>query len=243
MLESWQMLRLALIVTALAAATGVVGRASAEVTRHTCVPKAAEIRFTAADGTRLAGYRLGRGRTAVVLAHQTRADACQWGSYARRLAGRGYLVIAFDFRGYGDSQTRNFRASGRLAADVAAAARAARQRGAQKVFAIGASMGGTAVIAAGAHARPHLSGVVSLSAPASFGVVSAINAAPKLTVPVLYVAGQFDADFPADAQRLYDATASTDKAIHILPDGRHGVDYVRSDTRARSLLEAFIRSH
>jgi alpha-beta hydrolase superfamily lysophospholipase len=243
MLESWHMLRLALIVTALSVAMGAVGQASAEVARHPCVPKAAELRFKAADGTRLAGYRLGRGKTAVVLAHQTRADACQWGSYARRLAGRGYLVIAFDFRGYGDSQTRGFRAASRLSADVAAAARAARQRGAEKVFAVGASMGGTAVIAAGAHARPQLSGVISLSGPASFGVVSAINAAPKLTIPALYVAGQFDADYAADAQKLYDATASTDKAIHILPDGRHGVDFVRSDTRARSLLEAFIRSH
>jgi pimeloyl-ACP methyl ester carboxylesterase len=243
MLESWHMLRLALIVTALAAPLGVVGQASSEITRHPCVPKAAEIRFKAADGTRLAGYRLGRGKTAVVLAHQTRADACQWSSYARRLAGRGYLVIAFDFRGYGDSQTRGFRASSRLSADVVAAARAARQRGAEKVFAIGASMGGTAVVAAGAYARPHLSGVISLSAPASFGVVSAINAAPKLTVPALYVAGQFDADFPADAQRLYDATASTDKAIHILPVGQHGVDFVRSNAGARGLIEAFIRSH
>ncbi|HEY9378223.1 MAG TPA: hypothetical protein VIQ02_14150, partial [Jiangellaceae bacterium] len=72
---------------------------------------------------------------------------------------------------------------------------------------------------------------------------SAINAAPKLTVPVLYVAGQFDGDFAADAQRLYDATASTDKAIHIFPVGQHGVDFVRSDTRARGLLEAFLRSH
>jgi hypothetical protein len=88
------MVRLSIIGTALAAAVCVAGGASAEVTRHACVPKTAEIRFKAADGTRLAGYRLGRGKTAVVLAHQVRGDACQWASYARRLAGRGYLVIA-----------------------------------------------------------------------------------------------------------------------------------------------------
>jgi pimeloyl-ACP methyl ester carboxylesterase len=244
MLESWHMLRLALIVTALlSVAAGPVGQASAEVTRHPCVPRTAEVRFKAADGTRLAGYRLGRGRTAVVLAHQSRGDACQWASYARRLAGRGYLVIAFDFRGYGDSQARGGRAAVRLSADVAAAAKAARQRGAQKVFAVGASMGGTAVVAAGAHARPHLTGVISLSGPASFGGVSAIDAVPKLTVPVLYVVGQFDEGFAADAQQLYDATAATDKTIHVLPDGRHGVDFVRTDGRARGLIEAFIRSH
>jgi alpha-beta hydrolase superfamily lysophospholipase len=236
------MIRLSMILTALAAAVGVAGTASAEVTRHPCVPKTAEIRFKAADGTRLAGYRLGGGRTAVVLAHQVRGDACQWGSYARRLAGMGYLVIAFDFRGYGDSQARGGRAAGRLSADVAAAAKAARARGAQKVFALGASMGGTAVIAAGAHTRPHLTGVISLSGPAAFGSISAIDAAPRLTVPALFLAAQLDQDFALDAQRLHDAAASTDKAITILPGGRHGVELVRFDAQARGLVERFLRS-
>jgi alpha-beta hydrolase superfamily lysophospholipase len=210
MLESSHMARLSLIAIVAAALAGLCGSASAEVSRHFCVPKSAEIRFKAADGTRLAGFRLGRGRTAVVLAHQTDGDACQWASYARRLAGRGYLVVAFDFRGYGDSQARGGRAAGRLAADVAAAAKAARARGARKVFAVGASMGGTAVLVAGANIRPPLSGVVSLSAPADFGAIRAQSAVPKLTVPVLYVAGELDSDFALDARRLYDATASTD---------------------------------
>ena len=243
MIESFQMIRLAVIVIALAAAVVAGGRASAEVTRHPCVPKRAEIRFKAADGTRLAGFRLGRGRTAVVLAHEVRGDACQWASYARRLAGRGYLVISFDFRGYGDSQQRGGPAANRLSADVTAAAKAARARGARKVFAVGASMGGTAVIVAGAHTRPPLSGVISLSGPAYFAAMSAIDVAPKLTVPILYVAGRLDEDFALDAQRLYDATASRDKAVHILPGGSHGVELVRFDAQARGLVERFIRSH
>jgi pimeloyl-ACP methyl ester carboxylesterase len=242
MIESWQMVRLAALLLALASVAGFAGRATAEVTRHSCVPKRAEIHFKAADGTRLAGIRLGRGQTAVVLAHQSRGDACQWASYARRLAGMGYLVIAFDFRGYGDSQARGGRAANRLSADVAAAAKAARARGARKVFAVGASMGGTAVIAAGVHTRPRLAGVISLSGPAAFGGVSAIDVVPRLTVPVLYVVGQFDQDFAADAQTLYDATASADKAIQVLPVGRHGVELVRLDPQARGLVERFIRS-
>ena len=128
-------------------------------------------------------------------------------------------------------------------ADVAAAAKVARARGARKVFAIGASMGGTAVLVAGANIRPQLSGVISLSAPADFGAFSALRIAPRLTVPVLYIAGQLDTDFALDAQKLYDATASSDKAIQIYPVGRHGVDFVRSDAQARALIESFIRSH
>lgn len=242
MLESWHVLRLSVIIAIALAALGVAGTTSAEVARHPCVPKSAEIRFRAADGTRLAGYRLGKGRKAVVLAHQVRGDACQWSSYAKRLARLGYLVIAFDFRGYGDSQTRGGRAAFRLAADVAAATRAARVRGAQKVFVVGASMGGTAVLAAAANIRPNVSGVVSLSGPAFFSSLDALKLAPRLTVPALYVVGQLDSDFVPDAQKLYDAAASADKAIHVLPVAQHGVDLVRSDARARALVEEFIRT-
>lgn len=243
MMESWQMLRLTLIVAIALAAVGAAGTTSAGVARHTCVPKSAELRFRAADGTRLAAFRLGRGRTAVLLAHQSRGDACQWVGYARRLAGLGYTVIALDFRGYGDSQTRGGRARGRLAADLAAAAKAARARGAQKVFAVGASMGGTAVLAAGVNIRPWLNGVVNLSGPAAYLWIDALKLVPRLTVPVLYVVGQQDADFAMDAQRLYDATGAADKTLRILPVGSHGVDLMRSDPEARALVENFLRSH
>jgi pimeloyl-ACP methyl ester carboxylesterase len=238
-----QLPRIALIIVVAMTAFGAVGTTSAGVARHSCVPKSAELRFRAADRTRLAGYRLGRGTTAVVLAHQSRGDACQWVGYARRLASRGYTVIALDFRGYGDSQDRGGRARFRIAADVAAAAKVARARGAKKVFAVGASMGGTAVLVAGVNTRPLLNGVVNLSGPAAFVSIDALRLVPKLTVPVLYVVGQQDADFAIDAQKLYEATGSTDKAINVLPVGDHGVDLMRSDPQARSLVESFLSTH
>ncbi len=209
------------------------------------MPKTAELRFKAADGTRLAGFRLGRGPTAVVLAHQSNGSACQWATYGRRLAGLGYLVIAFDFRGDGDSQPRIGKAAGRLAADIGAAVKVARARGAKKVFAVGASMGGTAVLAAGASVRPPLTGVVNASGPATFGWISAIDLVPKLTIPVLYVVGDLDAGggFAADARKLFEATASADKSLEVLPVANHGVDLVRSNPQARGLVENFIRSH
>jgi pimeloyl-ACP methyl ester carboxylesterase len=243
MLESWHVIRLSMMIAIALAVVGAVGSVSAEVARHPCVPKSAEIRFKAADGTRLAGYRLGQGKTAVLLAHQSRGDACQWGSYSKRLAKLGYTVISIDFRGYGDSQYRLGRAAGRLPADVAAAAKVARARGARKVFAVGASMGGTVVLAAGTSIRPQLNGVVSLSGPAVFSYVDALKMTPKLTVPVLYVVAKSDADFAVDAQKLYDATASSDKGLHVLPAGGHGVDLVRPGAQGRTLVEQFIRAH
>jgi pimeloyl-ACP methyl ester carboxylesterase len=243
LLKFRHMRQLISIIAVVVAAGAAASSTSGGVARHRCVPKSAEIHFKAADQTRLAGFRLGRGTTAVVLAHQSRGDACQWVGYARRLAGLGYLVIAFDFRGYGDSQTRGGRAAGRIAADVSAAAKAARARGARKVFAVGASMGGTAVLGAGVNTRPLLNGVVNLSGPAAFVWIDAMKLVPRLAVPVLYVVGRDDVDFAIDAQRLYDATGSTDKALRVLPDGAHGVDLVRSNAQARMLVESFLRSH
>jgi pimeloyl-ACP methyl ester carboxylesterase len=225
----------------LAVASGAQPAAS-DSTRQTCVPKSAEIRFRAADGTRLVGYRLGRGKTAVVLAHERRSVGCQWGGYAKRLVRRGYVVLAFDFRGHGDSQSRAGRAGGRLAADVVAAVRVARARGAQKVFVLGASMGGTAALAAAATIKPPLAGVISASGPATYQWIDARAVVPRLTVPVLYVVGQHDGGggFAADAQELFDATASADKRLEILPVSNHGVSLVTRNLTARGLVESFM---
>jgi alpha-beta hydrolase superfamily lysophospholipase len=204
-----------------------------------------DVRFRAADGVRLNGHRFGQGTTAVVLAHQSRGSLCSWVPYARRLASKGYVAFAFDFRSRGKSQTVGIRRVRRIAGDVTAAAKYVRSRGATKVFLVGGSMGGSAVVVAGANTRPPVTGVVSLSAPTSFGGAEAEAAVPRLHVPVLYVAATDDAGgaFATDAQTLYEATPSVDKAIEIVPGAQHGIDLVSSPGPARDLLEQFLASH
>jgi pimeloyl-ACP methyl ester carboxylesterase len=204
------------------------------------------VTFRAADNTRLVGHAFGRGTTAVVLAHQTRSSMCQWLRYARRLASSNYRVFVFDFRNHGLSQQVGFGSrSTRFAADVVAAAKYVRANGARKVFLVGASMGGAAVIVGGANIRPPVTGIVSLSAPASFGGVDAAPAAPRVTVPVLFLASSEDGGgrFAQDAQALYEATASPEKTIEILPGTGHGVSLVSSPGGARNLVEEFLASH
>jgi pimeloyl-ACP methyl ester carboxylesterase len=208
---------------------------------HPCT-NTGTIRFRAADGTKLAGHRFGRGTTAIVFAHQSRGNACQWMPYARRLARQGYLTIAFDFRGYGDSQRRSGAAMLRLPADVTAAARLGRSLGATRVVLVGASMGGTAVVVAAANARPAVDGVVALSAPSGFGRMDGIAAARRLQMPILYVAGDKDDGFADESRALYDATTSTAKSLEILDSPYHGVELLQNDGVARSLVERFIRS-
>lgn len=232
----------ALLALLLAAAAA----ARSEHTAHACV-RAGEVRFTAADGTKLVGHRFGRGETAIVLGHQSDGDLCEWLSYARRLAGLGYFVLALDFRGSGLSQYRSGAAANRLAADLAAATKTVRRLGKRKVFLVGASMGGIASLVAGANVRPAVDGVVSISAPARFRGLDALATAPRLRVPVLYLAAVGDDnagyDFSRDAEALYAATAAADKRLELLPGRLHGVGLVAGSPRAKALVEGFVKGH
>jgi pimeloyl-ACP methyl ester carboxylesterase len=231
---------LAGLSAAAALVVALPGTGTADSAWDGCTRAPGELRFRAADGARLVGHRFGHGRTAVVLAHQTPGDLCQWLTYGRRLARLGYTAFAFDFRNYGQSQVRSYRPGQAQGVDVAAAVKLVRRLGARKVFLVGASLGGSGVLAAGASVRPEVDGVVSVSGAAD--LAHAIEAVPLLRVPVLFLAGRYDPAFADDARRLYEAAGSGDKTLKILQRGEHGTQLVGSSPAARSLVEGFIRS-
>ena len=220
----------------------IVGPAPASPQRESSCAGPGDVRFRAPDGVRLVGHRFGRGRTAVVLAHEYRGDLCDWVPYAKRLAREGYLAFAFDFRGNGRSQAVGVARAYRLAGDVAGAVAFLRAHDARKVFLLGASMGGTAVLSAGANVRPPVNGVISVSGPATFGGADASTAVGRLKVPVLYLVSSGDDGFTDDARALYAKTASSAKTIEVLPGAEHGVLLVGSSGRARTLIERFLAS-
>lgn len=227
----------AVLLVAVATAVG-----SARTSWDGCTARSGDVRFRAADGTRLVGHLFGRARAAkaIVLAHQSPGDLCQWLWFAKREAQRGYRALVFDLRNYGQSQHRQTLSRG-FALDVAAAAKLVRGRGARKVFLVGASFGGSAVIVAGANVRPQVDGVVSVSGGAD--LIGAVDAVPRLHAPVLFLAGQFDPEFASDARRLYSAAGSDDKKLEILARGEHGTDLVGSSAAARRLMDRFFATH
>jgi pimeloyl-ACP methyl ester carboxylesterase len=235
-------MRRALLLVALLAAASTAG-AAPERTAHDCV-RGGELWFHAADGTKLVGHRFGKGTTAVILAHQSEGDLCDWLPYARRLAARGYFVFPIDFRGYGFS---DLPPSGqhRYAQDLAAAAKALRRLGKKKVFVVGASMGGIAAVVAGASISPPLAGVVSVSAPARYRGMDGLAAGKRLRVPALYVAAALDVsreyDFAADAKALHRAAASKRKRLELVPGPLHGIALVDGTPKARAAIERFLQ--
>lgn len=212
-------LALALLLGALAATAAGQPSQGAGCVRP--ADRSTPVSFRTADGVRLFGNVLGRGPTGVVLAHTTSADRCQWLPFARELAKKGYRALVFDMRGYGASSGITNTSPD---ADVIAAAGELRRRGAKKIVLMGASMGGTGVVAAAPRIRPAVKGVVELSAPTAFGSADALAAARRLRSPALFVAGRDDGDFAAATRALYRAASTRDKKLHIAPSSWHGVD-------------------
>jgi dienelactone hydrolase len=232
---------LACAAVALVAAAANVAAADPAASWDGCTPKAGDVRFRAADGTKLVGHRFGSGRTAVVLVHQRRGTMCQWAPYAKRLAALGYTAFAIDLRGNGDSQWRPYPGNQRYGGDVTAAVKLVRGLGARKVFLVGASLGGSAAISGAANTRPSVDGVVSVSGAAD--LAGAIDVVNRVKVPSLFVAGSDDTDFANDARRLYAASTAQDKTLEVLPSAyEHGTDLVAARSRVRSLIENFLRS-
>jgi pimeloyl-ACP methyl ester carboxylesterase len=188
------------------------------------------ITATRADGGTVNGLVYGAGRTAVILANEADTDLCGWEPYTDILAEQGYEVLVFNYSNRPKAQD-----------DVLAGVAALRQRGATRVFLIGASMGGTMSLAAAAVADPPVSGVVSLSGPSVYNGTDALALMSRLTVPAIFAAGASDSPFADNERALCQAAASTDKQLVIQQNTRHGVALLDQDTL--TLIEDFLSKH
>jgi len=192
--------------------------------------RAGGLHLPLAGGNRLDGVVLGSGDTGVVFANQSDGDLCTWKSaYGDYLSTKGYRVLLFNYSGGNPGQ------------DVLAGVDALRSRGVKKVFLIGASMGGTSVLYAAAHAQPAVAGTVDLSGPRVYSGVDASAAVTTMTVPAIFVAAAADSPFAKDTQDLYAACTSTDKKLDIEPGGEHGWGLVNDKISA--MIEEFLKAH
>jgi alpha-beta hydrolase superfamily lysophospholipase len=202
--------------------------------------------ITTSDGVRLYAIEAGSGPVGIVLAHESPANLCGWLPYIPTLTAAGFRVLAFDFRGFGDSvapATAAFRAFDR---DLAATVARVRADGASRVFLMGASYGGA--IALTYAPRLKLDGVISLSGeiylPSS--KANALVSAPRLRAPLLIVGSRHDRYLPVkDALTLLRRAGSKDKRTALYRGGWHGWGIVEAApyaANARALIVAWIRA-
>jgi pimeloyl-ACP methyl ester carboxylesterase len=191
-------------------------------------PEATAVAFTAADGVQLHGIVLGRGETTVVLAHEYPDSLCGWFPYADKLARGGARVLLFDQRAKGT----------RLDLDVVAAVEKARDLGAGKVVAMGASLGGAATLVAAGRDCFDVSGVVSVSGETdlrTFGRgVPPLYAVPferHITAPLLVVGSRDDPLVDeAAVDSLLARVPGTAKRAVLAEGAAHGWDLLQGES-------------
>jgi uncharacterized protein len=201
--------------------------------------------LTTSDGVRLYAIEAGRGPTSVVLAHQGRSDLCEELPYAKTLLAHGLRVLAFDFRGNGRSQYSN-KSPLALGRDLAAAVARARADGARRVFLIGASMGGAAVVQ-NAAGLP-VTGLISLSGTRLWPGYGINRPGPAaLRAPFLYLGSRDDWRAPLkEARAIFRRVGSHDKRQVLYAGSLHGWELVQAAPfagKARALVLAWLRAH
>jgi len=132
-----------LVIIILAVTVSVLAFSSGGSNQTTSDPPQ-QVSFSTQDGWLIYGHLYGKGDRGVVLAHGGRLNKESWEKQARALAKAGFGVLAFDFRGHGQSkggvQARRSEDARHL--DVLAAVQYLRKAGAKTVSVVGASMGG-----------------------------------------------------------------------------------------------------
>ena len=190
------------------------------------------------DGVNIRGAITGSGTTGIVFGHQFGGDACQWwkipGGFMQELA-KDHLVMVFDFRGTGESQTPD-DATSSWALDVVAAAEQLREHGAEHIILAGASAGGSAVIEAAPEIED-LTGLVGLSAAMEFYAADPQSAISDIDEPVLFMVDKNDGDFYGPLKKAFDQLPSKDKEF--VSDGMagHGVAMIRFKEPREQLLD------
>lgn len=125
----------------------VLAAASAGAQEHT--------KITTQDGAILYADLYGKGERGVVLAHGGQFTRESWAKQAEALARGGFRVLAFDFRGFGQSP-RPENSKGiydGVQYDVLAAVHYLREHGARTVAVVGASFGGWAAAQASVESK------------------------------------------------------------------------------------------
>ena len=128
--------------------------ASASASASVTAPE--RVTFPTSDGGLLVGDVYGKGARGLVLAHGGRFNKESWAKQAEAFAAAGFRVLAFDFRGYGESRGPGQAApmDAPLDLDVLAAVRYLRESGAKSIAIVGGSMGGAAGANAAVRANP-----------------------------------------------------------------------------------------
>lgn len=195
----------------------------------TCVPERLDpgvFTLTTEDGVHLSVLEIGSGPRAVVLSHEQGYSICSWLDLAQELAEDGYHVMIFDYRNHGASEVSEDNEN--IDRDLRVVVDEMHRRGGEQLLLGGASCGGTTSAVVGAD-EPQLIGLLILSSPAQCAGIDGEAAVATIDQPSFFAVSSGDmlGAVQDEVERLYAASATTDKHLEIIDDGYHGTDMLR----------------
>lgn len=203
------------------------------------------VSFPTTDGGRIYADVYGQGTQAVVLAHGGRFNKESWEAQARILVDAGFLVLALDFRGYGDSSGpgESDPPAAPLHLDILGALQYLLARGADGVGIVGGSMGGSAAAEAVATSgSDEISSLILLA--------SGAGEHPELIrPPTLFILARDDLQFDGtprlvSIQEDYDKVQAPKELV--LLDGSAHAQYLfdtPQGAQAMAVILAFLSEH
>lgn len=193
------------------------------------------VEFQSGDAA-LRGIVTGSGSTAILFANQFGETVCSWwqieGGFVKQLE-KSYTVMAFDFKGTGDS---GFSEDDQWTPDVVAAADELTTRGVEEIVLVGASAGGGAAFAAAPEIE-NLSALVGLSPAMEFYAADPVSALPAIQVPTLIMVDDTDGDFFEQAKMALPKIGASDKTLQVKGVTGHGINVLRNDPGPKLFLE------
>lgn len=205
--------------------------ASATAQEHT--------KITTQDGAVIYADLYGKGDRGVVLAHGGQFTKESWAKQAQTLADAGFRVLAFDFRGFGQSpRPRDSKDQfNGVQYDVLAAARYLHEQGAKTVSVVGGSFGGWAAAQASVESKAgEIDRLVLLAA-------SPVDEPQKIKGRKLFIVARDDAS--ADGPRLpgiqqeYDKTPEPKKLIIL--DGSAHAQFLFETAQGERVMREILR--
>lgn len=236
--KSYYLPALVLGALLLAAASGACGDGTSTPNTITIVPPSGDVLTVGivVDEIFLNGFIYGDEHAdIVILSHMRPNDQSAWFSFAEELADHGYAVLTFDFRGYGISPGN--QSFDKLDEDLAAAVSFMRLRGKERIFLVGASMGGTTSLVVAAD--ENIAGVVTISAPAEFQGQNAVEAIAKVSAPMYLISAEEDTAAMVSLEELLESAGPT-AVSETFAGGEHGTGLLEG-TQAADVGAKIIR--
>lgn len=209
-----------------------------------------EIAFTTSDGFELVGdlrHVAAENPQGLILVHMLGSDRTAWVHFMERAARAGYLTLAYDIRGHGDSTTHagekvSFRAFGKAEwraalADIAAAKNALLAAGADpgNIALVGASIGANLSLIYAAN-DPQIQAVVMLSPGQTFhGLETGPSMQRFRERPTLIVATEGDT-YSASSSAALKAMAPGFCELRMYAGSAHGTDILAADRNSEGQI-------